>query len=207
MPFSPVWEAISAHFFTSASLGRVIALRRAEKQAEGWFKGELIWLFEQLKQSGKVASWKPECEIGNVPQVDFAIDLTSTTAAVEVKTALCGLLYAQPQPVFKKGSRWNLPDYVTGGFILPDILGLASIQIPPHRYLMVFAYPAPASDDWDAMLAKVHEKAGGLSVEIARVDDSPQEELSIGWLKVNSPVPKPAVPSDAGARPALQTEV
>jgi len=41
MPFSPVWDAIAAHFFSSASLSRVIALRRAEVQAEGWFKGPI----------------------------------------------------------------------------------------------------------------------------------------------------------------------
>ncbi len=185
MPLSPIWNAVTAHFFTSTSLSRVVGMSRVEKQREGWFTGELIYLLNKLEQDGVVGPWECECPTGiGRCKVDFKINVANTTAAVEVKTALCG---------FQKGTRWKLPDYVQGkknGFILSDILKLTNLATAPKpsRYLLVFAHPAPPTEDWQTMLSSVQGKASreapGVLVNLLRVDDSPGRELSIGWLQV-----------------------
>src|SRR6266699_3287581 len=84
MPFSPIWDAMTAHFFTSASLSRIAAMNEAECQVEGWWKGEIIWLLGQLKKTGAVKAWDRECRSVNGRQ-DFEIELANTIAGIEVK--------------------------------------------------------------------------------------------------------------------------
>jgi hypothetical protein len=153
-------------------------MSQAETQVESWWKQELIGLFSQLKSSGVVQSWDREFATGmGRRKVDFRIDLPTTSAALEVKTALCG---------YQKGTLWKLPGYVmaaNSGYILSDILKLATIQVP-NRFLVIFAYAAPPKSDWDAVLAAVGKKAPQLSINLPRVDNSAGRELSIGWLQV-----------------------
>lgn len=178
MPFSRIWDAVTAHFFSPASLSRVVAMSQAETQVESWWKQELIGLLSQLKNNGMVLSWEREYPTGEGRRkVDFKIDLANASAVVEVKTALCGR---------QKGRMWKLPAYVmapNSGYILSDILKLAATQAP-NRFLVVFAYAAPPRSDWEAVLSTVRRKASDVAVSLPRVDDSPAGELSIGWLQV-----------------------
>ncbi|HEY7329842.1 MAG TPA: hypothetical protein VH592_19565 [Gemmataceae bacterium] len=178
MPFTPIWDAIAAHFFSPTSLSRVVVASQAEIEAEGWWKLELMWLLSQLTTTGTVQSWDRECLNGAGRQkVDFKIGLANTSALIEVKTVLCG-----PQ----KGQKWRLKANRKGGLHL-DILKLAATQAP-HRFLVVFAYAAPPRKDWDGLLSDVREKVrkkdSNVAVDLPRVDNSPAEELSIGWLQV-----------------------
>ncbi len=104
MPFSPVWDAVAAYFFTLASLSRVAAMIKAETQVEGWWKMEFIVLLTQLRNDRIIRAWRHESPTGTGRRkADFTIDLASTSTAIELKTALCGL---------QKGSLWKLPAYV-----------------------------------------------------------------------------------------------
>jgi hypothetical protein len=178
MPFSRIWDAVTAHFFDSGRLNQVIAMSQAETQVESWWKQEFIGLFNQLKANRTILSWEREYLTGEGrKKVDFKIDLGNTSALLEVKTALCGL---------QKGTRWKLPNYVmavNSGYILTDVLKLAATQ-SPNRQLVVFAYTAPPESDWQTVLSDIRRKAPNIAISLPRVDTSPAGELSIGWLQV-----------------------
>jgi len=54
------------------------------------------------------------------------------------------------------------------------------------HYLLVFAYPARAWSEWQNFVKGMAPK--GINVGISRVDTSPGEELSIGWLHASTQV-------------------
>jgi hypothetical protein len=178
VPFTPVWDAVAAHFFSQPSLEYVAKLTTEERQEEGWFKRELIKLFGELQRVGLINSWQPEVWMGPARRkIDFQVDLGGAIGAVEVKTALCGS---------QKGYVWKLPGYVQtvrNGFIMTDVDKLGGIDAL-HRVLVVFAHAAPPRVDWDKVLMDVRRKAPALSVDLPRVNDSPGGVLSIGWLRV-----------------------
>lgn len=151
MPLSPIWDAVKNHFFDPATLSRVDAMRRAEVQVEGWFKGELIWLFTKLEEDRAVGSWTRESLTGNgLEKVDFKVEFADTTSAIEIKAALCGR---------QKGQMWRLRQYVN----VTDIKRLVAIQAD-HRYLVFFAYPAPEQSDWFAVVSGIGAKVPGIDV-------------------------------------------
>jgi len=178
MPFTPVWDAVSSHFFTPAALSRVVAMTQAATQVESWWKQELIGVLGQLKASGAVTAWDREVRTGQRKEkVDFSVEVPSAGGLVEVKTALCAV---------QKGTTWRLPMYVMAaksGYILTDVLKLGALQAG-RRYEVVFAYAAPPVGDWQVVLADLRKKAPSLTVSLARLDSSRAGELSIGWLEV-----------------------
>jgi len=178
MPFTPVFDAVKAHFSTSPSITRTVAMTQAATQAESWWKGEIIQLLGQLQTGGVVSSWDREVPTGKGREkVDFRIDVPGVDGLVEVKTALCAV---------QKGTPWRLPMYVMApksGYILTDLLKLNGLKAA-RRYLLVFAYAAPSVNEWQTVVAEAGRKAPGLSVRLARLDTTKGAELSIGWLEV-----------------------
>lgn len=175
MPLSPIWDAVKGHFFDPAILERVVAMSRAEVQVEGWFKGELIWLFTKLEKHGSVKSWDRESPTGiGRGKVDFRVELVNTASIIEIKAAFCGR---------QRGQVWKLKQYV----VVPDIKRLVPIHAD-NRYIVFFAYPAPDRVEWCAVVDQINAKVPGIYVNIARCDQSPEGELSIGWLHVSARV-------------------
>lgn len=93
-----------------------------------------------------------------------------------MKTALCRK---------QKNCKWDLPWYARDPkrFFPPDVQKLVATQ-EPNRYLLIFAYPAPPTSHWQVMLDHMKRNAVGVCVTLARMNESPGRELSIGWLKV-----------------------
>jgi hypothetical protein len=174
-----LWDAVAAHFFTQALMSRIVAISEAEVQVEGWLKGELIWLFGQLMSRGVIENWRCECRIGerSRKRLDFKIELDCTDAATEVKTAI------RQQKGISYDLRWYAQQ--ANGFFPPDIRKLAAYGAA-NRYLLVFAYPAPPASEWDDALSELGKGVQGAAVSLAKVYDSPQSEISIGWLEVTT---------------------
>ena len=179
LPFSPIWDAVAAHFFSPAALNRVVAMSQAGVQVEGWWKTELILLLSHLEKQGTVKWWNRECRTNNGQQ-DFQIAVAGATAAIELKTALCGR---------QKANTYNLIWYARDPkrYFPSDIRKLTAVEAS-HRYLLVFAYAASSSSEWQETLRELNRHANGASVNLARLDNSPGGELSIGWLEVKRAV-------------------
>lgn len=173
MPFTPVWNAVRAHFFTADALLRASAMTQAASQAEGWWKTELFIVFEQMRSQGLLTAWDREVRPGaGMTKVDFKVEPPGTLGYVEVKTVLCAT---------QKGQTWNLWNQC--GFLLVDVLKLGPLQVP-YRYLLVFAFAAPPAADWNRAITHLGTKAPGFSVSLARLDPSPNQVLTIAWLEV-----------------------
>lgn len=183
MLFNPLMSAVKDHFFTSAALGRAVAMTQAESQPEGWWKAELFMVFRDLQARKHIKAWSREVPTGRGRErVDFMVELASANALVEVKTALCGM---------QKNEAWTLPMYVQGpknGFLLTDILKLGELAAP-KRYLLVFAFAAAPSTDWQKTLTEIRKKAPTLAVDLVRLDSAVGNALSIGWFEVASHAP------------------
>jgi len=177
MPVASLWDAVAAHFFTPASMSRIVAISEAEVQVEGWLKGELIWLFGQLKDGGVIENWRCECRIekSSKKRLDFKLALDGKDAALEVKTAI------RQQKGISYDLRWYAQQ--NSGFFPPDIRKLAAYPAA-HRYLLVFAYPACPTSEWDEVVGELGRRVPEASVNIAKIYDSAEREISIGWLDV-----------------------
>jgi len=181
MPLSLVWDSVREHFFRSESLERIALMRRCCWRKEEWFQAELMWLLEQLTKRGLVSNWEIEHETGNGKRVDFKVEVASTSAAVEVKTAICGQ--------DKKGKLWKPRDYgkceCTKG-----VLQLR--EMPPPRYLLVFAWPGVRENDtavnidgWNEMLQAVRSENSIPDVSFVRaLEGTPGVELSVGIFQI-----------------------
>ena len=113
----------------------------ATSQVDGWFKGELIYLFTSLQQRKGLEEWEvdvlvPGQDKDQAKRVDFKVKLDNGFAWLELKS-----LYGDPQEV--RG----------------DVLKLASIK-EGTGYCILFIYPGPERDQWQEILTKFKEKAG-----------------------------------------------
>lgn len=178
-----LWSAVAERFADPSLLLRVQAMARAEVQTEGWWKAELIYLFECLQKSGQIAAWDRECSAGTGrTKVDFEIHEPDMRFVIEVKTAFCGM---------QKGVAWKLAGYVMGpnsGFIMTDILKLAAIKRANRRHQcfeLVFAYPGPQTLEWQALVRAISVKAPDVDICLFHLDEIGQGALSIGWLRVD----------------------
>lgn len=182
MPLSQVWDSVREHFFREESLERVALMRRCDWRKEGWFQAELMWLLDQKR--GLVSNWQIEIEYptGNgKKRVDFKIEVAGTSAAVEVKTAICGLS--------TNGTTYKPRDYGKG----ECACGVQQLSgMPSPRYLLVFAWnsikenePALTNDAWDEMLQAVRSKTSMPGISFVRVPErTPDGKLSIGIFQI-----------------------
>lgn len=181
MPLSAIWDSVRDHFFRPDSLERTALMRRVDWRREPWFQVELMWLLDQLAARGLVTSWKPEQPVGNGKRVDFKIEVASTSAALELKTALCG--HGRDGKLWKPQAYGKVECYDAVCKLMP---------FPPPRYLLVFAWPgclendpALTSHDWDEMLQAVRSTASMAGITFVRKpESSPDGGLSIGIFQI-----------------------
>lgn len=130
----------------------------ATSQVDGWFKGELIYLFTSLQQRKGLEEWAPEVLVPGQDEdkkkrVDFRVKLDNGFAWLEIKCLYWGPTRAQ-QPTDLSFYFSNDPQEVRG-----DVLKLASIK-EGIGYCIIFIYPGPERDQWQEILTKFKEKAG-----------------------------------------------
>lgn len=122
------------------------AFARADCRVEGWFKGELLVLFERMRRKGLLDSIEREA---NVPisepvrraQVDFRIAVGGDTHLCEIK-ALCISQAA--------GTPRNLQFYFRDDRVglLKDMRKLDKLQ-GANKWILGFIYPNPLLADWN----------------------------------------------------------
>lgn len=119
----------------------------ADCRVEGWFKGELLVLFDQLQRTGRLERFEREANVpvlgtGRRTQVDFRLSIKNAVHLCELK-ALCISRAA--------GTPRNLKFYFRDDHVglLKDFRKLDSLQ-GTNKWLIAFVYPRPQVDDWDA---------------------------------------------------------
>jgi len=130
---------------------------RKDRQVEGWFKGELMVVFDQAKGEGILSSWEPEVSYDHGTtrlKCDFAIVPTEDPGwiiGVEVKTACLGMQHKRTLEAmahhddFEQTGPWRLKDVITGGAgrkggLVRDADKLQNSQILREKVCLLFAY-------------------------------------------------------------------
>jgi hypothetical protein len=179
-PLSLVQDTIKNHFFTQNCLRRVVAFTDSGIQHEGWFNGEIVYLFGSMKKGEGIKSWSRECPSTIAGRCDFKLELVNATTVVfEMKA----LQQRDQRGLWRLGhSAVDIVDHND----ISKMLGIAATD----RYLVVFAYPVRAANEWDELATKVQQflvskKGIHNAISVSRFDDSPGGELSIGWLQLH----------------------
>ena len=93
--FRPILGDIMKHFAKSDARKRLLLLIDKDRQVEGWFKGELMLVFEQTKNLNHPRGWVPEVSYEYAPRkkCDFVLIRAKRprwVIGLEVKTACPG---------------------------------------------------------------------------------------------------------------------
>jgi len=143
-----LFTEIGAHFLAPEALARVRLFSRLGRDAEGWFKGELAFLFDRLAAEGKLSEWR-----ANVPlredgrqRCDFRLVVDGSPLWLELK--------AIPQRQHG-GGRVDPGFYLQkggAGDITEDLVKL--MRVPDGDTLvLLFAYPRPEAAGWAELLS------------------------------------------------------
>ena len=172
MIHAELFNKIDDYFVSDHSLARVRAFRYAERQVEGWFKGELLWLFKSLQEAKLIDSWRSEYHASqtNDRRVDFFIELADGPLYLELKAFYHGT---------QAGQKVDLGTCFTA--LPPDIDKLANLP-SGNKFFLVFVTPNPEREKWQAALERFCLKYRNVS-EIPAWHEFP-EEIYIAKLKV-----------------------
>jgi hypothetical protein len=178
MIHTELFNKIDDHFVSDHSLARVRAFLDAERQVEGWFKGELLWLLKSWKDDRLIDNWKSEYRAfqtndkRHYRRMDFFIELADGPLYLELKTFYHGT---------QAGQNVDLGTCFT--FLPPDIDKLANLP-SGNKFLLVFVTPNPESKNkkWQTTLDGFRKNYPNVS-EIPARHKFP-EEIYIAKLKV-----------------------
>lgn len=163
-------------------VGHVRAFHRGESQIEGWFKGEMIVLLDEMKRAGKVAGFEHAREHtveGGRKKYDFVIAAEGETHAVEIKSWLIGK---------QKGDTYNAYWYFTDtGTPLEADAAKLKLWKKGRKVIIAYCYRRPEVDDW-RLGVKAFQRAfpsHGL-VALNEPPDGYPEDFFIGVLEVGA---------------------
>ncbi len=124
----------------------------ADSRLEGWFKAELLVLFDKLKREGVIEAYDRELNVHSPSgdkrnQVDFAIRIGGERHLCELK-ALCISQAA--------GTPRNLAFYFRDDSvgIIKDLRKLDTLR-QQNTWLLAFIYPEPDLADWQQVTSSV----------------------------------------------------
>ena len=180
-----LFAAIDRHFLAPEALARVRHLGRSGRDAEGWFKGELTYLFASLVADGALTDWRINVPIteGRSQRCDFRLvpARPSQSAHPEVskdeRTPLWLEVKALPQGGGPSGR-------VDPGFFLQkggpgditeDLVKL--MRVPDgDTAVLLFAYPRPAADAWAEIMSAYARRIAPIAFkEMTALSDYPPE--------------------------------
>jgi hypothetical protein len=125
---------------------------QADSRIEGWFKAELLVLFNRLKASQVLENFTRETRVisrkdGKRKQVDFRLQVQGQTHLCELK-ALCISQAA--------GTPRNLHFYFRDNDVglVKDFKKLDEIS-GENKWVIAFVYPAPDSNEWSNAVASL----------------------------------------------------
>jgi len=168
LPTDDLFRAIDEYFLSREKLMKVEAFTRAQRQVEGWFKGELIYPFADLLGTQRVSAWEPEATFtpGDKKKCDFILDVLDSRVFLEVKA-----LYHGRQRAAKFGL--DIYPYKDTVGIWGDVLKLSSLS-SGLGYNLLFIYPKPEPEAW-ARLIEIYKRRVAPIVleEVSRITDYP----------------------------------
>lgn len=123
-----LFDAVDEHFL--ARLEYVDAFTRAERVVEGWFRGELIRLFDSIG-----LKWEPEISPADFgrKKIDFLLKLETENLYIETKALYHGNQRGQKLPL-------NIYFYQDRAGISPDVKKLSIIDTG-RKLCLLFVYP------------------------------------------------------------------
>jgi len=170
MPDS-LYAAIDRHFLSAEALARVRHLGRAGRDADGWFKGELAYLFASLVADGALTDWRVNVPIveGRPQRCDFRLVVDGAPLWLEVKALpQVGGPMGRVDPGFflQKGGP---------GDITEDLVKL--MRIPGgDAAVLLFAYPRPEAAAWAETMSAYARRIAPISFrEETSLADYPPE--------------------------------
>ena len=143
-----LYAAIDRHFLAPEALARVRHLGRAARDADGWFKGELAYLFATLVDEGALTDWRINVPIveGRPQRCDFRLVVGQTPLWLEVKALAQGVGPAgrvDPGFFLQKGGP---------GDITEDLVKL--MRVPDgDTAVLLFAHPRPDATAWSEIMS------------------------------------------------------
>jgi hypothetical protein len=144
LPFIQDWFVTKRDYF--------LAFSNADSRLEGWFKAELIVLFNKLKEEGRLTNYERESNIistkdGKRKQIDFLVELKSATHVCELK-ALCISQAA--------GTPRNLHFYFRDDHVglIKDFKKLDELP-QKNKWVLCFIYPAPGINEWNKAVSSL----------------------------------------------------
>jgi hypothetical protein len=153
---------------------------KAQRQVEGWFKGELIYLFNKLCGQSEMHSWDCESLVNATSRgkCDFVVSL-DTRVWLEVKALYHGLQRTSPIGL-------DIYLYKDSIGIWGDTVKLSSLK-DSEAYHLLFIYPRPDPDRWKVLLDRYRLRVVPIELaESSRSTDYPRE-LYICKLRVQGP--------------------
>jgi len=88
-----VLERIDEYFLSPERLTRVELFSRYARNVEGWFKGELLYLFHNLEEDGFIGEWGSEVRVAvdQKQRFDFKVEVVNGPLIIELKTLFHGM--------------------------------------------------------------------------------------------------------------------
>lgn len=127
---------------------------RNDVRVEGWFKGELLVLFEELKKQGVIGDFSREVNVRNNQQndqsriqVDFKVKIDQTEHLCELK-AMC---ISQAQNTPRNLAFYSRDDDVG---IIKDFKKLNLVG-NPNSWVLGFIYPKPGKSDLEKFIKEI----------------------------------------------------
>jgi hypothetical protein len=165
-------DKIDHYFLTEPKLSYARIFAREQCSVEGWFKGELLYLFTSLAEEKQLPGWKSEETVLQNKKADFIVTINSHPVYLELK--------AFPR---KKMAAHFTEDLVYG--ITRDVRKLAEVG---QGFCLLFIYPAPTQQDWKIQLGKYNQVIGAIDSSILVTDEravhDEQSPLYIARLSV-----------------------
>jgi hypothetical protein len=136
------FNGIKNHFLQHHLLGRYQPFSDHRTQVEGWFKGELVFLFSTAL-GHDITSCQREYTIED-DQYDFLLSDDEQSTLIELKCGYQG-----------QGQERALPRWINTGAVHQDFLKLGRSQ-NFGKWVLVFMYPKPAVNYWN-LVVNSHE--------------------------------------------------
>jgi hypothetical protein len=127
-----------------------------DTRVEGWFKGELLTLFSELEQQGKIQGFRREANLSSDQrkriQVDVVVQIDGEPHHCELKAACISRAAGTPR---------NLHFYFREDHVgfQKDLAKLGLLNVP-NRWLIGFIYPAPTMAEWQREILSLSKNHG-----------------------------------------------
>lgn len=170
---------IDRHFLVGPKLDYASIFTKSERQVEGWFKGELLYLFTMLQQQGQLSGW--DCEVTapglGKKRIDFKVVVNNAPFYFELKALYHG---------WQRGSPIDLGIYFYKDDvgIWRDVQKLASLN-DSQGFCLLFIYPSPNLALWQRILSTYAQKVSPIVIKEFSNPEHYPPPLHIAKLEVS----------------------